>query len=103
LSLETPAGALRLFPDHDPDVLAAPEGRPLLIARLLEDGDSADLAWLVRNIPEPELAAWLGRRGARQLSVRSRAFWELMLGAGGAAAGGAYPETAAAVRELWLL
>lgn len=96
---EVPAGALRLFPDYDPDVLAAPEGRPLLIARLCEDGDSADLSWLVRNVPEPELVAWLERQGARQLSVRSRAFWELVLGA----AGRADPETVETARELWLL
>ncbi len=97
---EVTAGALRLFPDYDPEALAAPEARPLLSARLLEDGDSADLSWLVRTVPEAELAAWLGRRGARQLSVRSRAFWELMLGV---AAGGADPETAGTARELWLL
>lgn len=100
MSLEIPAGALRLFPDYDPDALAAPEARPLLIARLLEDGDSADLAWLAGNVPEPELVAWLGRRGARQLSVRSRAFWELVLGA---VAGGAEPEAAGTARELWPL
>ncbi len=97
---EIPAGALRLFPDYDPDALAAPEARPLLIARLLEDGDSVDLVWLVENVPERELAAWLRRRGARQLSVRSRAFWELVLSA---AAGGADPETVGTVRELWPL
>ncbi|HVR99257.1 MAG TPA: hypothetical protein VMW27_21735 [Thermoanaerobaculia bacterium] len=94
MSLEIPAGASRLLPDYDP---RDPDAGPLPVARLLEDGDSADLAWLVRIVPEPQLAAWLERRGARQLSVRSRAFWELILGV---TAGGADLETA---RQLWPL
>lgn len=73
-----PESARRLFPGYsDMDI---ERGRSLLISRLLEDGDSADLAWLCRAIPEDELAAWLESRGGRQLSVRSRAFWEVVLG-----------------------
>jgi len=67
-----------------------------VIARLLEDGDSADLAWLCRAVPEAELAAWLERRGGRQLSLRSRAFWEVVLGC---LAGGEAPARSA----LWPL
>jgi hypothetical protein len=51
----------------------------LVIGRLLEDGDGADLAWLCEAVPEEELAAWLERRGGRKLSRRSRAFWEIVL------------------------
>lgn len=50
-----------------------------MIARLLEDGDSADLAWLCEAVPEADLAAWLGRHGHRKLSRRSRAFWQVIL------------------------
>jgi hypothetical protein len=50
-----------------------------VIGRLLEDGDGADLAWLCEAVPEEELAAWLTRHGGRQLSRRSRAFWEAVL------------------------
>ena len=53
---------------------------PFLIARLLEDGDGADLAWLTETVAEEDLAAWLERHGSRQLSRRSRAFWEVVLG-----------------------
>jgi hypothetical protein len=74
--LEIPEATRRLFSGHDPDLS---EGLPFLIARLLEDGDAADLSWLCRTVPESELAAWLESRGGRQLSVRSRAFWELVL------------------------
>jgi hypothetical protein len=72
-----PAGARRLFAAYAEEDLT-PE---LLIARLLEDGDAADLSWLTGTIPEPEIAAWLARHGGRQLSRRSRAFWEVVLGA----------------------
>jgi hypothetical protein len=50
-----------------------------VIARLLEDGDGADLAWLTETVAEDDLAAWLERHGGRQLSRRSRAFWEVVL------------------------
>jgi len=49
------------------------------MGRLLEDGDGADLAWLCETVPEAALADWLGRHGGRQLSRRSRAFWETVL------------------------
>jgi hypothetical protein len=80
--LEIPPETRRLFPGYDSN-----PGLPFLIARLLEDGDEADLRWLTRNVPEAELTTWLEQRGGRQLSVRSRAFWEAVLGrpAGGEA------------------
>jgi len=75
--LEIPPETRRLFPGYaDADINP---GLPFLIARLLEDGDEADLRWLTRNVPETELAAWLEQRGGRQLSIRSRAFWEAVL------------------------
>jgi hypothetical protein len=75
-----PAGAHRLFP-HSAEADLTPERAPsLLISRLLEDGDAADLAWLLRTFPETEIAAWIERHGGRQLSRRSRAFWQVVLG-----------------------
>ncbi|HYN19360.1 MAG TPA: hypothetical protein VE078_00250 [Thermoanaerobaculia bacterium] len=74
-----PESTRRLFHGtNDEDLGDSP---PFVIARLLEDGDSADLAWLCRTVSEPDLAGWLERRGGRQLSVRSRAFWEIVLDA----------------------
>jgi hypothetical protein len=75
-----PAGTHRLFAAYDEEDLTSERGASLLIARLLEDGDAADLAWLLRTVPEAEIAAWLGRHGGRQLSRRSRAFWQIVLG-----------------------
>jgi hypothetical protein len=71
---------LRLFPHYEPEDLEAPSARPFLLARLLEDGDGADLSGLFRAIPEPAAAAWFAAHGGRQLSARSRAFWRLVLG-----------------------
>jgi hypothetical protein len=70
----------RLFPNYAEEDLEAPETRPFLLARLLEDGDSADLRRLFVEVPEAVAAAWLAARGGRQLSVRGRAFWERVLG-----------------------
>ena len=75
-----PAGIRRLFPDRAEADLAPERAPSLLISRLLEDGDAADLAWLLQTFPEADLAAWVERHGGRQLSRRSRAFWQVVLG-----------------------
>ncbi len=89
-----PEGTRRLFPHYGEGGLEG--GGSLLIARLLEDGDAADLAWLLQRFPEAEIADWLARHGGRLLSARSRAFWEDVLGR---PAGPAPPEAQA----LWPL
>ena len=63
----------RHFPEA-PD-LGDPCARAAVVARLLEDGDRADLAWLATQIPETEYLGWFTRHGAHRLSRRSRAFW----------------------------
>ena len=75
-----PATALRLFPGYAEAELDLEGSATLVISRLLEDGDAADLAWLTAAFSEPALGDWLARHGGRLLSRRSRAFWELMLG-----------------------
>lgn len=52
---------------------------PILVERLLEDGDRNDLRWLTTALPEERLAEWLDQRGARRLSRRSCSFWSLLL------------------------
>ena len=88
--LGLPEGTRRLFPHYEE------VGDSLVIARLLEDGDAADLAWLFGKFSETEVADWLSRHGGRLLSSRSRAFWEDVLGR---PMGQAHPEAAA----LWPL
>ena len=78
--MSLPAATQRLFSGYGAADLSREGSASLVIARLLEDGDATDLAWLLRTIPEPALADWLARHGGRQLSRRSRAFWEVVLG-----------------------
>jgi hypothetical protein len=72
-----PPAAHRLSPGYEESLLTAPAGRGLLLARVLEDGDRADLRWLFATVPEDELRAWLLGDGRRQLSRRSYALWRL--------------------------
>jgi hypothetical protein len=88
--LSVPEGTRRLFPHYDE------VGASLVIARLLEDGDAADLAWLFSRFSEAEIADWLTRHGGRLLSARSRSFWEDVLET---PAGPVHPEASA----LWPL
>lgn len=74
-----PPGLERLFPDAA-GLLSEPSN-PLVIARILEEGEEADLRWLAEVVDEAELRRWLEARGGRQLSPRSRRFWQLVLGA----------------------
>ncbi len=81
--------AERLFPDVAREDLTLAGSRSLLLARLLEDGDRADLAWLFGALPESEIAAWFQSDGGRKLSLRSAAYWQAVLGvAAGAPASG---------------
>ncbi len=97
--LELPAPARRLLgcdADEAPTVLD-----PWIMARLLEDGDRADLAWLCERLREGTLAAWLEEHGARRLSRRSLALWAVLLDRPGLR-----PERLPALarrRELWPL
>jgi len=89
---DLPAGTRRLFAAWDEAAVTAERAPALLIARLLEDGDAADLTWLLATFPEGEVAGWLARHGGRQLSRRSRAFWQVALGVEAAPAGDGIPE-----------
>lgn len=95
--MSLPEGTRRLFPHYDEAGLE--DGGSMLIARLLEDGDAADLAWLFGRFSETEIADWLAHHGGRLLSSRSRAFWEDVLGISAGSAGPAHPEASA----LWPL
>ena len=46
-----PAGTARLFPHLTDGVPLASESRAFLIARLLEEGEGTDLAWLTSVVP----------------------------------------------------
>lgn len=73
--LSLPESARRLFP-HD-----VPEGLTLeaIIERLMEEGDRADLVWMIETIGETPLIESLNRFSGRRLSRRSENFWRLVL------------------------
>lgn len=75
-----PPLAERWFPEVAQEDLTLARSRSLVLARLLEDGDRADLAWLFSALPEREVAAWLEAHGGRKLSRRSAAYWQAVLG-----------------------
>lgn len=75
-----PASTRRLFAHYEVDDLESATALPFAIGRLLEEGDRADLLWLIQRAPEPVLRDWVERHGSRHLSNRSRAFWRLLLG-----------------------
>lgn len=69
------------------------------MGRLLEEGGGDELRSLVGGLEgdaEAVLASWLAERGGRELSRRSRAFWELVLAV---PAGPVHP----LAEELWPL
>lgn len=69
----------RAAPTQDAPMLDIASPDPHVVARLLEDGDREDLAWLCRQLPAGALAAWVERHGARRLSRRSLSFWAVTL------------------------
>lgn len=79
MSETLPDTTCRLFAHYE-DVRNLPTTSPeLVIASLLEEGDSTDLRWLTRRFPESRLRSWMDRHGHRQLTRRSRSFWNLVL------------------------
>ncbi len=78
--LALPPTSRRLFAHYSQDRLSVGEATQFVIGRLLEDGETGDLRWLALAVSEVRLADWLRRRGARQLTRRSRSFWQLVLG-----------------------
>lgn len=74
-----PTGARRLFAHVSSEQLDLESHEPMIIERLLEDGDRADLRWLTAKVPEARISGWYRERGTRRLSNRSRAFWSVVL------------------------
>ena len=81
--MRRPAATARLFAhERSTQDGAIPDRErhlPHLLARLLEEGERADLRWLTSQVAEAEIAAWFAASGGRALSRRSRAFWRLLL------------------------
>ncbi len=79
MSIRLPSATQRLFAHYDNPEELAETAPALVMARLMEEGDSQDLRWLTTTFPESRARQWLHRQGHRQLSRRSRWFWQLVL------------------------
>ena len=63
-----------------PDSARRPESRGLVLARVLEEGDRSELAWLAGEVSRQEITDFVRNHGGRKLSSRSRRFWSRALG-----------------------
>jgi hypothetical protein len=86
----------RLFAHVEVETVAYESAGGLIVGRLLEEGESSDLRRLAEEVGEERMAAWVRERGGRQLSRRSRCFWESVLGVAPSA-------SADVAEELWPL
>jgi plasmid stability protein len=68
-----------LFWDSPFDDLGWPEHRDVVIARVLQSGGTAAVAWLRSVVPDVELAGWITRRQGRGLDARQLRFWQVAL------------------------
>jgi hypothetical protein len=93
---EIPPAVRARFAHPSDATLRDPHNLPFLVARLMEEGSGAELRWLVGAVGREPLVALLRDRGGRQLSRRSRAFWQRVLGVASAPA---HP----LARDLWPL
>lgn len=73
-----PPRTRRLFAHYEEPESIAHRAPTFVIGRILEEGDSDDLEWLFAQFSEDDLLSWLSQRGARQLTRRSRLFWQLV-------------------------
>lgn len=74
-----PSGATRLFAHYD-DLESLVDSAPeMVLARLMEEGDSDDLRWMTTVYSESQIARWFSHQGSTQLSRRSGSFWSLVL------------------------
>ena len=68
-----------LFWDTPFDDLRWPEHRDFVIARVLQSGGTAAVAWLRGVVPDDELSGWITRRQGRGLDARQLRFWQVAL------------------------
>lgn len=76
---DLPSHTRRLFAHYSDPARLPGDSPQLVLAKLMEEGDSTDLRWLTQAFDENELAAWIDDHGQRQLSRRSLAFWQIVL------------------------
>ena len=96
MSRSLPEGSQRLFAHYGEPESLAETAFGLVMARLMEEGDSNDLRWLTATYSETQITEWLVQHGRRQLSRRSYSFWQSLLRRPD-------PSASSTAAELWLL
>ena len=96
MSHDLPENSQRLFAHYHETENLAELAPGLVMARLMEEGDSDDLRWLTGTYSETQIAEWLVQHGQRQLSRRSFSFWQALLHRPD-------PSTSSPAGELWHL
>jgi len=91
-----PARTRRLFAHYEKPEGFAHQAPAFMIGRILEEGDSADLEWLFKQFSDYDLRSWLIQRGSRQLTRRSRLFWQMVFAC-------AIPDPPPLSEQLWPL
>lgn len=95
-SQHLPARTRRLFAHYEEPEGFAHQAPAFIIGRILEEGDSADLEWLFEQFSDYDLRSWLIQRGSRQLTRRSRLFWQMVFDC-------AIPDPPPLSEQLWPL
>ena len=75
-----PPELARYFWEYDPASLDLVRSRHTVIRRLLESGDWDATRWLIQNVSEDELRAFLVRRAGRGLTPKRLRYWGVILG-----------------------
>jgi hypothetical protein len=74
-----PAELAWLFWDVDPTTIDLHRHREYVIERVMTRGNWLAMRWLIDQVTDEDLAAFLHKRGHR-LTPRDRAFWSLVAG-----------------------
>jgi len=69
-----------LFPEYEFKRMEPERFAPVIMARILERGTTAEVQWLLAYYGTRRLATWLRRYGYRALSPRAFEYWRWVLG-----------------------
>lgn len=69
-----------LFPEYDVSTLHAGKDRALILSRVLERGDRAELRWAFGLYRPREIVGFLREDGRRLLTAKGDRFWRLYFG-----------------------
>ena len=79
-TISLPADSAWLFPEYEFSTIAIDTHLGVIIERILEKGNWAQLRWLFSTYGEENVAAWVRKHGFRLLSKRSFSLWRVTLG-----------------------